>query len=452
MSKSSFNVQRDTSIQKIKGGRSTVTLHSIQSIGKIFDLSFRIKATPEKSYLLREQAEEFIANPLYDFAYIDFDVSDIDNGYYFITNLSFDIPSGQDVKYAHVTGNLNTLYMGPNSQVLPALQFNKLFRITSYLLSSAQAVHGFPYGATPYVYSGIESSRTGKNGVVTVVKNITTQDLFPYEIAGTDMNKGDVVVYDTEGSGTEANWTEIFGATHNLSSTSDVVMDNGIIRLKTRTQQGSLKGRIDIDYWDISQNPDAWTSAGQYYLYDVSNSQDYGAHTPVVSIGKISPQECEILLTYPPHTNTPRLSISLARGRKDAICEVVFVTGAASADFKAFWEPTIPMRYIDGDSTKDANGQGNGDKTDCTVVTNNFLATYDTKTTYHSGLAITINTNVDAKYTVATNKVSCIKVKVSEDAHSVFAVAYENAVLDDPADLGGQLLYETETISNVTYR
>jgi hypothetical protein len=243
---SSFNTQRDTSIQKMAGGRSIVTLHSINSIGKVFDLVLRVKDTPEKSYLLRQQGEEWIANPLYDYAYVEFDIDDLDDGYYFITNLSFQLPPGQNIKYARVLGNLNTLFIGTTDAVIQGLQCNRAFRTSNYPITNAMSIHGFPARSKVYTDKTIYY-RYGKTGQIPVLANLDNMSRYAYEIMDEDRNGGDVVVYDTRGSATEADWVEVFGRTHKLSDLGEYVIDNGLMRIKTRHNQGVHPGRLDLD-------------------------------------------------------------------------------------------------------------------------------------------------------------------------------------------------------------
>ena len=446
MQKTTFNQQRDVSPQQVTGGRNLITLHSIGSIQRSFDMVLAYDTDTSKNYIIREQAEEFITNPRMDIVYIQFGINKFDDGYYFITNLDFEIDGGQVLDYAHIIANLNGLFLGPDNQVTPALQCNNIERANDYPSLNAMPFHAFPLGTTAYVTSGTSFLRTGQMGspagIFTCTRGATGQDLMLYNVS--TRNRGDVIVYDDMNTGTEADWIEVLGPNHEF--TGSFVMQNDLIRLKESTATGSF----ELFY---GSGTSTWTSAGVFTYIDQAG-RDYEGQSWRFGFEKIATDECILSINFLPQSSpwsTPRVSISMQRGRWDVSSVLSWLAGTAPGDTIIQWTPTTGMRYAEADSVYDADGVTPGGYA-ATTSSTNFIVTYATRTTYYSGIAFTYAPSPTSHYWVGTDVVDYVYGTVNDKYHSIFAVNAPVSGEDTPNYLGRMLLSKSSVVPQVVER
>lgn len=89
--------------------------------------------------------------------------------------------------------------------------------------------HALPSGAQVIENpgSGTLISRTGADGGVGVRQSSTS---IRYVLSGADHNAGECKLWDTGGSGTEANWTRVYSPDHEFAQPHQCALDNSLIR------------------------------------------------------------------------------------------------------------------------------------------------------------------------------------------------------------------------------
>lgn len=424
---------------KFTSGLSSINVPRFSVLGRLFNTN----ATTSK--YLRQQVEELLLNPAISDVFLKYTDDTYRNGFYRLPGLSQEVRPG-GLETGNYAFSMMLERLGKEPSHLRATQFNKLARTTDYSGITAQCIHALPYGASGYFASGSNYTRAGEDGAIPVVKDATNRDLFLYELAEADINQGDVIVWDKAGSEVAANWVEVLGPDHQF--VGEIVIRNGLIHLNIDPESGTRKGAIRLAVYTGS----SYAGAAQVYYYDLTNAISYANILPKISLEKVSPEEVIMTLLYPYQANTPRVTIKVQRGRWDAVCKVDFITGSAPANFQIYFEiDAFIKRYAEADAVYDADGAGDGDYA-AAMTTKNFFSSYDTSTTFHKGIALVDKTGITPKYTVASDKISMLKVQVADYYHSIFGVQWGNANIDDPADLGAQLLHDASSFPKVVER
>jgi len=133
---------------------------------------------------------------------------------------------------------------------------------------------------------------------------------------------GDVEIFDDNGTDIESNWTRIVDPDYIFDgSSSEIVIQNGLIRIRTRHQEGSYTG--DIDFYIVedkdydSDDLCDYVYVGQLRPYFFTSSQ-FGtwAISPSIIFRKISSDECEVAFRYISGNNSYDYIVTIRKGQR----------------------------------------------------------------------------------------------------------------------------------------
>ncbi len=365
-------VRRGQPVSQVKSGK-------VESVSINFPLA---RETASAGITLQNQVKELVKNTDISEVYLNWDAATHLNGYYTLEDADISIPEGGITGgYAEFSAKLTKL--GVRERVQRALQCNKSNRTTAYgtALITPASIHGFPYGSSVFSSSGTFYNRVGSEGNIPVVLNATAQDLFPYEQDPSNIGKGDVRVYDDMGGTNRTNWVEVYGVDHKFIG--DVVIENNLIQANTLT--GSVfgtanPGRFNLKYFDGT----SYTNAGTCSFLE-TGGVDHGTSSPKLSLNKVSPEESEVVLSYPPAGNSLKVKLKLQRGRWDVLGKPDFVTGSVHGSFIAKMIPPAGFDYVEADGSY--SGGTTAGEYAIAMATKNHLVAYDTATAFHQGLS-----------------------------------------------------------------
>ncbi|RLI55396.1 MAG: hypothetical protein DRP09_09875 [Candidatus Thorarchaeota archaeon] len=133
---------------------------------------------------------------------------------------------------------------------------------------------------------------------------------------------GDVEIFDDNGTTIESNWTRIIDPDYILPSSSEIVMQNGLIRIKTRKAEASNQGYIniwiaeDMDYDDDGTAEYIGMAYSKPNVYIDSSLWNLTSVTPTITFQKISPDECKIRLRYSDSNRVLDQFITMKKGER----------------------------------------------------------------------------------------------------------------------------------------
>lgn len=439
----SISVGKDYQTQVISGGFPISQVHSGQ-VDKV-SISFPLAcSTASAGVNLQNQVRELAKNVDVSEVYLNWSAATHLNGYYTLEDADIKIPTGGITGgFAEFGAKLSRI--GQKEQVQSALQLNKASRAHAYgTMVTAQSLHGFPCGASVFSTSGTFYNRSGSEGSVGVAQNAGSQDLFPYEQEEGSIGKGDVRVYDDMGaSGTRANWVEVFGPDHKF--TGDIVLENGLIQVLSRKEFGTyVPGGLSLKYFDGT----SYTSTGTCAFLE-EDGVNHGGVVPKVSMNKVSPEESEALLSFPPSGNSLKVRVKLKRGRFDVEAKPCFITGSVHANFVTEMYITPSLDYAEADGTY-SGGTVSGSYS-VAMASKNYIVAYNNATQFFQGMARTATRTNPSRFYVSGSKVYTFGMATGSDWMSLFAVKPPTGK-DTPADLGAQLLMDAKALPQVIQR
>jgi len=438
----SISVAKEYEHTAVHGGAiiSSVKSKIPQSVSVSFPLA---RSTASTGVILQNQVRELVGNVNVPSIYLQWSGATHWNGFYTLEGADIRIPEGLLADgVAEFSGKLTRL--GKPEEMIRAGQCNKEARTTAYGTAdmTPQSIHGFPIGDL-WVTSGTTYNRVGSEGNIPIVESATDKDLFLYEPTETDIGEGEVRIYDDMGTDARAGWVEVFGNDHKF--TGDVVMENSLVRVRSRAQGTSIPGGVSLLYYDGTS---AYASAGTYSMVDTGGT-NYGTQTPDVSLNKVSPEESEAVLAFPPSTSALRWSLKMQRGRWDVTCKPGFMVGATPGSMVVKAQFGTGLDIIESDASHSA-GTAASSYT-IAMATHNWVVCYDSATQFHQGMAKTGTTGHENTWTVVGSHVTEMTMSTGTTPCSIFAVVPPSGQ-DAPDDLGAQLLYDTENLPQVCYR
>ncbi len=398
--------------------------------------------------VLQEQVKELVKNKDVSSVYLNWSAATQHNGWYTLEDANISIPEGGiDAGFCEFSCGMKKV--GEADRCMAAAQLNKTARTTAYGTASVnpQSSHGFGIGVSVFSKSGTFYNRAGSGGNIPVVQNGSNQDLFPYEQNAGSIGVGDVRVYDTLGGTVRANRQEIYGVEHKVIG--DIEVENGLIRLRSNT--GSVfgttaPGTFDLSYYDGTQYSSAGTCS---FIEDKSGSVDFGTTTPKISMNKVSFEESEVILTYPPQVNSLRLSLKVQRGRWDVTGKPTINTGAVHGSLASVMSLATTRGTVQADtSVTTATAAGTYA---IATATKNYIVALDNATQFHAGMAKTATRANQDKFVVTGSKATTLYLATGSDYMSFFAVVPPTGQ-DAPADLGAQLLHDAKALPKVVRR
>jgi hypothetical protein len=397
---------------KIKGGRTIPSLDGV-SEPKVAVAFPVFEETVANAKILNQQIEEMTKNPDTQEVYLNWTENTDKNGYYLFVSGSLSIPPGSlSTGILPFTGQL--IEVAKPNDAMFAVQCNSRERDNDYTGIDPGAFHGVAAstGTALYMAQAV-TGRTGEDGIVIAVGGAANQTLIRYEVAEDDLNKNDVVCYDTMGSATESDWVEVFGKSHNF--TGDMVVSNGLIRFKTQITDGTYPGKIMVEFYDGS----AWASAFGFYYRDDTNSVEYDGVAPVLSVKKVSVEEIKINLTWSrtvPLVAVPQIELTLQRAAYDIIAKANFVYGSAPAAFRVYNDLGgtgkdfgVCDSIIEPESIYDDSP---------TVTTENYIAVLENSAGFCSGICLTYDDAVGTNE--SADKIDNIYAEITDKHHSSF--------------------------------
>lgn len=405
------------------------------------------RTTATAGQYLQQQVRELRRNPDVGPLYLQWSGATQYNGFYDLNKADIRIPEG-GISGGIAEFKADLTKIGRDDDIQNALQLNKATRTTSYVSMTAQSVHSFPYGASVFSSSGTFYTRTGSEGTLSTVIDATNQNIFPYEQDPSNIGKGDVRVYDDMNSADRTNWIEIFGADHKFIG--DAVVENGLARFKSNIQTGTASpGMISHYYYDGTQ----YTLSHPIY-FEAKGGINYGTTSPKVSLNKVSSEESEVSLTYPPQTNSLKVKLRLRRGFWQTEAKPSFITGAIPGTFWSRFVNQVPAAGLDVVQADATHSAGTATGTYSTAnATKNFIVGYDVGSSYYNGMARQgTNANPNQFVVVAGSKIQTFYMSTGTDWISFFAVKDAGTVNDTPDDLGSQLLMDSKVIPKLIRR
>ena len=406
------------------------------------------RSTAATGIVLQQQVKELVKNPDFPFVYLNWSAATQYNGWYTLEDAEISVPEGGiDSGYCEFSAKMTKI--GEPNRCMPAAQLNKTVRTAAYgtVDVNPQSIHGFPIGVSVFSKSGTFYNRAGSEGNVPVVQNGSSRDLFPYEQSAGSIGKGDVHVYDTLGGTVTGSWQEIYGPEHNF--TGDIAIENSLIRL--RTNAGSIfgtanPGTFNLSYYDGTSYSSAGTCS---FIEDKSGSVVFGTASPILSVNKVSYEESEAVLTYPPQVNSLRLSLKVQRGRWDVIGKPTIPTGAVHGSLTSVMGLTTTMGTASAD-TNQASGTVAGTYSIATA-TKNYVVAFDNVTGFYAGMAKTATRTNQNKFSVTGSKITTLYMATGSDYMSFMAVVPPTGK-DTPADVAAQLLQNAKAIPEIVER
>lgn len=205
-----------------------------------------------------------------------------------------------------------------------------------------------------------------------------------YDIADSDRGKGDVELWDTKGSATESDWQRVRDEDHGFGIATDVVLQNGLIRLTV--DQGITSG-LKLYYW----NGAAWVQPLNRIRFHVNVDSEALIFPYVRSIVSVSPEKTvlEVRLLDSAVLNEDfyiDVQITLERGKyyvKFSPTEVYPLQ-----DYRVWFldDTTLRFGYAGDDEIGDDDLGVDGQNS---TLTDNFLVAFDDEGTAVLGVLFT---------------------------------------------------------------
>lgn len=333
-----------------------------------------------------KQILEMQANPEWRFVYIQFPTGRTDesenDGWYVIE--SVDAPRAP---------NYSTTYF-PFTLSVKRIATRGDYRIATYWKSSAESYSGWssltgynlvtlPYNCTNVAWTVTEVRLVDDGSSQAVLVN-PTRNLVHYKMSATlaDWYRAECKVWDTVTAGdtVEANWVQVFAASHVFSG--DMVLENGLMRYSISPSggTGTFYGN-DLTTLPLTWAAN-WTNAGQFKTALTGNLDAEVVH---VEITRLTPEIIEWVEIRMNGVNPIKLTCSMRRA--SYFVRVRLETFALGIDTTSYIQ-----LYKAGGYTKLFNSAANGNAGAGDLAqdaTNNYECGYNTTDDMVSGFVLT---------------------------------------------------------------
>jgi len=441
-----ISVGKNMDYQTIQGGFPLAQVRNVNP--DRVSISFPLaRETASAGITLQNQVRELVKNPEVGEVYLNWSGATHLNGYYALDSADIEIPTGGiDGGYADFNARLTKI--GERERVQRAIQLNHSIRTSDYgtNLTGTITSHGFPFAASVYLTSGSLGNRGGSLGDIEWTRNVTNQDLFPYEQDVGSIGLGDVRVYDDMGdAATRANWVEVFGADHKF--TGDAVLENTLLQVLTRkTFTADLPGGLTLKYWNKADSDYAVAGTASFVEIDGVN---YGTTVPKINLNNLSAERAELVLSYPPSANSLKVKARLDRGQWDIEARPSFVTGTIPTNLVGRLDVGTFNSNILADAT-DSAAKADGTYSIATLSANRLSVEDSGRPSF--GMVKLGTRTFNDTYNITSSKADQINMATGTAHFSFFAIGSSGDSSDSPATMAGHIRSETQALGQVVER